>query len=152
MVQRSPTTSTRRFSTRLDVSRKRVWRTLHEDSLYPFHPQPVQNLHSAMLLEFCYWLHTYRQLLPLILFTVEATFTRNGINNTRNSHRWAHENPHGTVETNFQCRLSINVWCSMIDDMLIVSVILDDRITGQTRPEVSYRLGVSLCVISKPQK
>ena len=86
MVQRSPITNTRRLSTRLGVSRTRVWRTLHEDGLYPFHPQPVENLHtgdSAMCLEFCHWLHTNRQLLPLILFTDEATFTRNGINNTR---------------------------------------------------------------------
>jgi len=27
--------------------------------------------------------------------------------------------------------LSINVWCGMIDDMLICRVILDDRMTGQ---------------------
>ena len=81
-------------------------------------------------LEFCHWLHTNRQLLPLILFTV-ATFTRNGISNTRNSHRWSHENPHGTAETNFQRRFSINVWCGMIDDMLIGPVILDDRVTEQ---------------------
>jgi hypothetical protein len=38
-----------------------------------------------MRLEFCHWLHINRQLFPLILFTDEATFTRNGINNTRNS-------------------------------------------------------------------
>ena len=104
-VHRSPTTSKRRLSTRLGVSRTRVWRTLHEDGLYPFHPQPVQNLHpgdSAMRLEFCHWLHNIRQLLPLILFTDEATFTRNGIKNTRNSYRWSHDNPHGTVEKNFQ--------------------------------------------------
>ena len=72
----------------------------------------MQNLHpgdSAMRLEFCHWLHTNRQLLPLILFTDEATFARNGINNTRNSHRWSHENPHGTVETNFQRRFSVTV-------------------------------------------
>ena len=31
MVERSPTTSTRKLSTRLGVSRTRVWRTLHED-------------------------------------------------------------------------------------------------------------------------
>jgi len=52
MVQRNPTTSTRRLSARIGVSRTRVWRTLHEDDLHPFHPQPVQNLHpgdSAML-------------------------------------------------------------------------------------------------------
>jgi len=84
-----------------------------------------------MRLEFCHWLHTNRQLLPLILFTDEATFTRNGINNTRNSHRWSHENPHGNVETNFQLRFSINVWCGMIDGILIGPVTLDDRMTGQ---------------------
>ena len=86
----------------------------------------MENLHtgeSAKRLEFCHWLHTNRQLLPLIIFTDEATFTRNGINN--------HENPHGTVETNFQRRFSINVWCGMIDDMLIGPVILDDRMIGQ---------------------
>ena len=84
-----------------------------------------------MRLEFCHWLHSNRQLLPLILFTDEATFTRNGINNTCNSHQWSHKSPHGTVKTNFQCRFSINVWCGMIDDMLIGPVILDDRKTGQ---------------------
>ena len=84
-----------------------------------------------MRLEFCHWLHTNRQLLPLILLTDEATFIHNGINNTCNSHRWSHGNPYGTVETNFQRRFSINGWCSMIDDMLIGPVILDDRMTGQ---------------------
>jgi len=56
MVQRSPASSTRKLSTRLGVSRAaRVWRTLHEDGLYRFHPQRVQNLHpveSDMHLEF----------------------------------------------------------------------------------------------------
>ena len=80
MVQRSPSTSTRRLSARIGASRTRVERTLHEDGLYPFHPNPVQNLQledSAMVLEFCHWLHTNRQSLPLILFTYEATFNRN---------------------------------------------------------------------------
>jgi hypothetical protein len=79
-VQRSTTTSTRRLSTH-------VWRTLHDDGFYPFHPQCLQNLHpgeSAMHLEFCHWLHTNRKLLPLLLFTDEASFTRNEINNTYN--------------------------------------------------------------------
>ena len=70
-------------------------------------------------------------MLPLTIFTDEATFTRNGINNTRNSHRWSRENPHGTVETNFQSCFSVNVWCGMIDDVLIGPVILDGRMTGQ---------------------
>jgi hypothetical protein len=93
----------------------------------------VQNLlpwDTAMRLGIYHWLHNNLQLLPLILFTEEATFTRNGINSTHNSHRCTHDNPHDTVETNFQCRFSMNVWCGMIDDMLIGPVILDDHITG----------------------
>ena len=130
MVQRSPTTGMRRLSTRLGVSRTRVWRTWHEDCLCPFHPQRVQNLHpgySAMRLEFCHWLHTNRPFVLLTLSTDEATFTRNGINNTRNSHRWYHFSPRGTVETNFESHFSINVWSGMIDDMLIGP----DRMTEQ---------------------
>jgi hypothetical protein len=41
MVQRSPTTSTRRLSAHLGAPRTRVWRTLHDDDLYPLHPQRV---------------------------------------------------------------------------------------------------------------
>jgi hypothetical protein len=70
-------------------------------------------------------------LLPLILFTAEATFTRNAIKSTRKSHRWSHDNPLGTVETNVQRRFSISVWCGMTDDMLIGPVVLDNRMTGQ---------------------
>jgi hypothetical protein len=115
MIQRSSTTSMRGLFTRLSVSQTRVRRTLHD----ALHPQRVQNLHrrgSAMRLEFSHWLHINCQLLPLMLFTDEATFTRNGINNTRNSYRQSHENPHVTVETNFQRRFSVTVWCGMIDE------------------------------------
>jgi hypothetical protein len=69
----------------LGVSQTRVWRLLHDDSMYLLHPHHVQNLHpwdSAMHLEFCHWLHTNCQLRPLIPLTDEATFTHNGINNT----------------------------------------------------------------------
>jgi hypothetical protein len=106
-VQRSPTTCTRRLSSRLGVSRTRVWRILHDDGLYPFYPERAQNLRPgdrAMRLEFCHWLLTNRQLLPLILFTDEATFTHNGISNSCNSHRWSHDNINGAVDTTFLLR------------------------------------------------
>ena len=35
------------------------------------------------------------------------------------------------METNFQRRLSMNVWCGMIDDILTGPVILDNRMRGQ---------------------
>ena len=43
-----------------------------------------------------------------------------------------HDNPHGTVETNFQTRFSVNVWCGIINNMLIGHVIVEDRMTGDS--------------------
>ena len=93
MVQSSPRASTRRIARRLRVPHTRVWRTLHADSMYPYHVQKVQHLGPgdfAERLEFCKWLNVSRQLHRYILFT-------DGVNNTHNSHVWADENPHATV-------------------------------------------------------
>ena len=69
-------------------------------------------------------LHEYCSLMKLLSPVMELT-------NTRNSHRWFHENPRDTVETNVQRRFSINVCCGMIDDILIGPVMLEDRMKGQ---------------------
>jgi len=44
MVQRSSRLSTRRMASRIGVSRMQVWRTLHEEDLYPYRDQRVQHL------------------------------------------------------------------------------------------------------------
>jgi len=44
MVQRSPHLSTCRMASHIGVSHMQVWRTLHEDDLYPYHDQRVQHL------------------------------------------------------------------------------------------------------------
>jgi len=41
MVQKSPRLSTSRMASRIGVSRMQVWRTLHEEDLYPNHDQTV---------------------------------------------------------------------------------------------------------------
>jgi len=64
------------------------------------------------------------------MFTDEAQFNGDGVNNTRNSHVWGDENPHATVESNFQ-RFSVNVWCAVLDDQLIGPFILEGRLTGE---------------------
>jgi len=65
-----------------------------------------------------------------ILFTDEVHFTCDGVNNTRNTHLWDHDNPHGTVESNYQHRFSVNVWCGVIGDQLIGPYISPQRLTG----------------------
>jgi len=122
MVERSPCLSTRRMASRVGVSRMQVWRTLHEEDFYPFHHQTVQHLEPAdhaQRLNFCHWIQAHPELLGVILFTDEATFTRDGVNNSRNVHTWSQDNPHETTVTNFQRRFSVNVRCGVIDNRLI---------------------------------
>jgi hypothetical protein len=66
-----------------------------------------------------------------ILFSDEAQFTLDGVNNTHNSHVWAEINPHATVETTFQHRFSVNVWCGVLHDRLIGPFIFPGRLTGE---------------------
>ena len=102
--------------------------------MYPYHVQRVQHLGPGDLaerLEFFKWLDGSHELNRYILFTDEGQFNRDGVNNTHNSHVWADENPHATVECNFQLRFSVNVWCAILDDKLIGPFILEGRLTGE---------------------
>ena len=135
MVQRSPRLSTRRLASRIGVSHMQVWRTLREDNLYPYHDQRVQHLepgNHAQRMDLCHWVKAHRELLGVILFTDEASFTRDGINNLRNVHTWSHHNPHATSVTHFQRRFSVNVWCGVLGNRLIGPFVFDNNLTGNT--------------------
>jgi len=132
-AERSPT-STRRISTRIGVPHTRVWRTLRQNGLYPLHLPMAQRLEEgdeARRLDLCRWIITNRRLIQIILFTDEASFTRDGINKTHDSHRWSDKNPHAIVEINSQHRFSVNVWCGVIDNQLIGPAVLLNRLTGR---------------------
>jgi len=86
-----------------------VWRTLHEEDLYPYHDQRVQNLEQrdhAQRMDLCHWKKAHPGLLSIILFSDEASVTRDGVNDLRNVDMWSHDNPHETTVTNFQRRHS----------------------------------------------
>lgn len=133
-VHRSPGVSTRRISRRIGVSQSTVWRSLNRNKFYPFHKQKVQHLQPGdgpLRLEFCNFLNINNQLYKRILFTDEAQFTRDGVNNLHNEHSWAEENPHEVVEQNFQHRFSVNVWCGLLHNRLIGPFILPGRLNAE---------------------
>ena len=102
MVHRSPRQTTRRIASRIGVSRMQVWRTLHEEDLHPYHDHCVQHLEPgdpAQRMDLCQCITAHSQLLSFILFTDEASFTRDGINNSRDLHTQTHDNPHETSVT-----------------------------------------------------
>lgn len=98
--ERSPGVSTRRLSRQFAVSQSEVWRTLRKNSMFPYHKQQVQSTQPTdppLRLEFCNWLIRNRQHHRTFLFTDEAQFTRDGVNNLHNEHTWAEGNPHSTI-------------------------------------------------------
>jgi hypothetical protein len=133
MLQRSPRTSIRRISARLRIPHMRVWRTLHTEGMYPYHIARVQNLEPADMCswsELCCCINFNPRVLSKVSYTDKAHLTRNGVNNTRNSHLWVRNNTYGTVEIKYQHRFSVNVWCGLIGDQLIGPYIFPQRLTG----------------------
>jgi hypothetical protein len=80
--------------------------------------------------EFCEWLQANLDFLPHILFTDEATFTRDGINNTRNLCTWAYQNPRNITIRSYQHRYSLNVWCGLLGSYLIEWHFFEGHLTG----------------------
>lgn len=136
-VHAEPTISTRRASQQLGVSRSSVWRILRDQNYHPFHFQRVQGLTAPdyqFRIRFCNWLlqkHTENPNFPsYIIFSDEATFTREGVHNYHNCHYWSQVNPHVVVRGSFQHRFSINVWAGIVNGMLLGPYILPNRMTG----------------------
>ena len=103
--------------------------------LYPYHDQRLQHLEPgdhAQRMDFCHWMKAHPELLSVILFSDEASFIRDGVNNLRNVHTWSHDNEHETSVTNFQRRLSVNVWYGVLGNKLIGPFVFDNNLTGNT--------------------
>lgn len=135
-VDRTPTTSVRRLSAQTNVSKTTVWKILKDNDLYPFHFINVQTLQPndyPTRVNFCNWFLSNRRMHTNILFTDEATFSRDGITNNRNSHVWSprEENPHAIAETHSQIRFSVNIWCGIIGNRLIGPIIIEDRLNAE---------------------
>lgn len=132
-----PGVSTRRISTRLGVSQNFVWRTLNREVLHPFHYLSVQDLHpgdQVLRLTFCLWILQMQQqnenFVRTIMWTDEATFTRDGINNTHNNHFWSLENPRVMRRRKFQQRFSVNVWGGIFNNQLLPIQFLPNRLNA----------------------
>ncbi|GFV60469.1 uncharacterized protein TNCV_3471041 [Trichonephila clavipes] len=120
-VERNPRTSTRSVANSVGVSHCSVWRILREQDMHPFHVQRVQTQQLedyAPCVALAQWYLGKCATNPLfpdeVLFSDEASFTREGIFHTHNDHIWAVENPHAIRRRAAQIRFSVNVWAASI--------------------------------------
>ncbi|PNF14165.1 hypothetical protein B7P43_G13485 [Cryptotermes secundus] len=137
LIEEQPSTSTRAIARIVGTSKSSVWRILHGQQLYPYHPTRVHGVGPADFVprvQFCQWLLNQclhqPNFLNHVFFSDEAQFTRDGWFNCRNSHVWADENPNVTVVGYHQARFSVDVWACIIGDHLIGPFLLPPRLNG----------------------
>lgn len=132
-VQETPRTSTIKIANDFGTSRRTVLSILKKHKYTPYVPRKIHALEHDNDRErrahFCnIFLNRFNQdpaFYRKIMWSDECTFGRNGIFNRRNHRCWSQENPHCNVETNFQTRFSLNVWCGILDDMLVGPFFID---------------------------
>lgn len=143
MVEVTPGLSTRIIAKQMNnggynnINSSDVHRVLKQQLLQPYHVQKVQALlplDPEARTTFCNWIcqeHNRNfQFTKFILFSDEATFTRNGVTNIHNTHVWANENPKATVETHHQMNFKVNVWAGIVQNFLLGPVFLPGRINA----------------------
>ena len=89
----NPSTSLRLIVRIIGVIKSIVWKVLHEERLFPYHLQKMQSLKVADYLlhvDFFRWILQQSTCIPslpaIVLFTDEATFTRDNFLNLHISH------------------------------------------------------------------
>ncbi|KAJ8978460.1 hypothetical protein NQ317_002914 [Molorchus minor] len=114
-LQENPITSTRKIAHNLNLPHSTVWRIFKRQLLYPYHIQRVQALLPRDFpprLAFCRWMQDKIAQNPQfgaeVLFTDEASFSRDGIFNFHNNHIWAEENEREIAEGHHQQQFSVN--------------------------------------------
>ena len=65
-----------------------------------------------------------------VLYTDEASFTREGVFHSYNSHFWVFENPHAQFVGRYQHRFSVNVWAGIVHKHLLGPYLLLNTLHG----------------------
>ncbi|CAG4939187.1 unnamed protein product [Colias eurytheme] len=135
-----PTTSLRTVARNLNVSVRKVWITMRRENMYPFHGRGAQGLEEndhIRRVQFCRFLLNGdiddARFLKSILWTDESKFSREGITNFNNFHKWAPKdnNPKWKKQVSFQRKFSVNMWAGVIGRSLIGPHFLPDNLNGK---------------------
>ena len=132
IVEETATTSTRRRSTELGISRSSLRRILHSLQLFPYKVQMVQELKPAdyeARLQCAIRLQELAQNEPnfiqKLLMSDEAHFHLNGFINTQNYRFWGSENPR-IIQMRQLHPIKCTVWCAMMADKIIGPYFFED--------------------------
>lgn len=133
-----PSASITKCYQELPVSRSSVHRVLKKYQYKPYKfrkTQKLSNEHCQRRLLFCEeFLNRYYQnpdYLKYICWTDESSFTTKRGCNSQNNRYWSTNNPHMIHEIKCQGYRSVNVWCGVIDRLILGPLFIDQKLTGE---------------------
>lgn len=133
-VTLNPSMSSREIERQSAINRTSILRILKRHKFHPYHLSRVQELTENdfhQRLEFCDWaLSQTNNFFENVMFTDEATFTKDGSINSRNMHYWSVENPHWFRQIDHQHRWSVNVWIGILGNRIIGPHFIEGALTG----------------------
>ncbi|XP_066145915.1 uncharacterized protein [Euwallacea fornicatus] len=133
-IEENPQISLRTLENITNIPKSIIGRMTRMQGLHPFHYKRVQDLREedfTVRMNFCQWVLNHQNVLHNILWSDEASFTRDKAFNIHNTHYWEYENPKVVRRTHFQHRFSVNIWAGIIGNRLIGPVVFPNRLTAQ---------------------
>lgn len=131
MVRQNPRSSVRQIGRQLELPKSVVHQLTKKNRLKPYHYRKVQFLepedHPSRR-RFSRWILKNQEKIPLILWTDESLFTREGMFNVHHSHWYAEENPYVYRQGKMQRRFKLNVWAGLVGDQVIGPYLLQETL------------------------
>lgn len=134
----NPHASVRNVSTETGVPKSTAWRILKTAGLHPYHLQLHQCLEPRDLqnrLSFANWILIQQEqdddFLSKVLWSDEASFSRNCQVNVHNAHYWSERNPCWLRRSRHQYQWSFNVWCGIYGSTIVGPLFFDNTLTGK---------------------
>lgn len=137
-VNDNPQISLRTIQREIGVSLSSCQRILKDNKYHPFKIHLVHQLRLGdferridFLARFSIMWEENASFLKNILWSDESRFHNNGLVNKHNCHYWSDQNPRWMRATNNQIKFGVNVWCGILNGVIIGPYLYEGILDGQ---------------------
>lgn len=137
-VENNPHISIRKISQEIQVSYSSCQRILSRNDFHPYRTHVVHHLRPEdperrlnFIAQLADLYGNDNNIFEKILWSDESRFHNNGIVNLHNCHYWSDNNPKWTKVTGNQSKFGINVWCGILNGILIGPTFFEGSLTAQ---------------------
>lgn len=137
-ILNNPTLGAGQIALQLNLPQNFIWQILNRKEIQLYlleHAQELLPEDYDKRVEFCQWLLSQvtddPDFITKVLWSDEATFTRDGVHTVHNSHLLSLQNSRADVQSRFQQRFNITVWAGIFNNQLLEIEIFDGDLNAE---------------------